>query len=142
MSKTNQNNSTYANGQPPYKRRPLDPHLFANEQAGIDEVLVQSGYPIWTLIAQWINSKYNDEEILAAYSDMPRDEWEAAKRYYLDHKVIFDARIIRNTQPYADEDTPPLRTLEEYFTWYAQLNREPADPADTQNTANGSEAHG
>lgn len=46
-----------------------------------------------------------------------QEEWDAAMAYYLDHKPIIDARIISNSQPAADDDVPPLRTVEEYFAW-------------------------
>lgn len=116
---------TYADERPP-KKKPLDPHLFAGEHEGVDAVRVRTGYPIWNLVAQWIGANYQDDAVLAAYSDMPREEWEAAKQYYLDHRVIFDARIIHNSQPYADEETPPHRTLEDYFAWYAQVGKDDA----------------
>lgn len=114
---------THANERP-HKKKPLDPHLFANDDAGVDDVLVQTGYPVWNLIGAWIAAGYDDDAVLAGYSDMPREEWEAAKRYYQDHKIIFDARIISNTQPYADDDTPPLHTAEDYFAWLAQQVRD------------------
>lgn len=118
----------------PQKKKPLDPHLFANEQDSVDAVLVQTGYPIWNLIGAWIAAAYDDNAVLAGYSDMPREEWEAAKQYYLDHKIIFDARIIGNTQPYADDDTPPLRTVEDYFAWLASQVRENEQVRSTANS--------
>ena len=49
---------------------------------------------------------------------MPPEEWEAAKRYYLDHKTIIDARIIANSQPgVSRRRSPPMQTVEEYYSW-------------------------
>jgi hypothetical protein len=98
-------------------KKPLDPNLFVGSKGTVDDVRVQTGYPIWNLVDIWMGSNYDDNAVYASYSDMPHEEWEAAKRYYLDHKPIIDARIIANTQPYADDDTPPFHTTEDYFAW-------------------------
>ncbi len=104
-------------------KKPLDSHLFSGPMGTVDDVRVQTGYPVWNLIGAWMATNYNDDEVLAGYSDMPRAEWEAAKQYYLDHKVMIDARIISNTQPAADDDVPPLSTTEEYFAWLANNSK-------------------
>ena len=101
-------------------KRALDPHLFSGAKGTVDDVRVQSGYPVWNLVDAWIASRYDDEAIVRDYPLDPA-EWAAAKQYYLDHKPIFDARIITNTQPDADDDVPPLRTVEEYFAWLAGI---------------------
>ncbi len=112
-------------------KKPLDPHLFVGSKGTVDDVRVQTGYPIWNLIDQWMGAGYDDKGVFEAYSDMPPEEWEAAKRYYLDHKPIIDARIIANTQPFADDDTPPFHTAEDYFAWLmrnsAKVNANGAD---------------
>jgi len=100
-------------------KKPLDPHLLISDRGTVDDVRVQSGYPIWNLIGDWMAQQYHDEAVIADYN-ISHEEWEAAKTYYLTHKVIFDARIITNSQPDADDDTPPLRTVEEYFNWLSQ----------------------
>jgi uncharacterized protein (DUF433 family) len=130
MSESNGNIMTYSNGRP-YKKKPLDPHLFAQEHDGVDDVRVQTGYPIWNLIGAWIACGYNDDEVMAGYSDMPSEEWQAAKQYYFDHKIILDAKLITNTQPYADEDTPPMNTVEDYFAWLARRGQSEAQPGFT-----------
>lgn len=98
-------------------KKPLDPHLFVGSRGTVDDVRVQTGYPVWNLISQWIGSGFDDNEVFAAYGDMPAEEWEAAKQYYLDHKLFIDARILSNTQPAADDDVPQVKTIEEYFAW-------------------------
>lgn len=105
-------------GQAPGKK-PLDPHLLISDRGTVDDVRVKSGYPIWNLIGDWMAQQYNDDAVIADYR-ISREEWDAAKAYYLSHKVIFDARIITNSQPDADDDIPPLRTVEEYFAWLSQ----------------------
>ena len=113
MTDTTDNNTTHtAPG-----KKPLDPHLFVGSKGTVDDVRVQTGYPIWNLIAAWISSGYDDHDVLDGYSPMPPEEWEAAKRYYADHKIIIDARIIANSQPGADDDVPPMRTVEEFYSW-------------------------
>lgn len=106
-----------ANGAVPGKK-PLDSHLFSGPKGTADDVRVQSGYPLWNLIDAWTAAGQDDEAVILDYHLTP-DEWPAAKQYYLDHKPIIDARIILNTQPDADDDTPPLRTVEDYFAWLA-----------------------
>ena len=108
------------------KKTPLDPQLFSGPKGTAGDVHVQTGYPIWNLIAQWQAEQFNDEAVLAAYDDMPRTEWEAAKRYYQTHKPFIDARIIINTQPAADDTVPVLHTADEYFAWLATQNTAPA----------------
>lgn len=104
----------------PFKKRPLDPYLFSGPKGTADDVRVQTGYPVWTLIAQWQAANYDDNVVLEGYADMPREEWDAAKRYYQTHKPFIDARIIANSQPEADDDVPPLQTADEYFAWLAR----------------------
>ena len=106
------------NRQAPGKK-PLDPRLLISDRGTVHDVRVRSGYPIWNLIGDWMAQQYDDDAVIADYS-ISREEWDAAKAYYLSHKIIFDARIITNSQPDADDDTPPLRTVEEYFAWLAQ----------------------
>jgi hypothetical protein len=100
-------------------KKPLDPHLFSGPEGSADDVRVQSGYPIWNLIGAWMASHQSDDEVITGYN-IPREEWEAAKQYYLDHKLFIDARIIANSQPAADDDVPPMRTADEYFAWLEQ----------------------
>ncbi len=75
------------------------------------------------LIELWMVANYNDAEVFAGYSDMPHEEWEAAKQYYLTHKPFIDARIIANSQPAADDDIPAMQTPDEYFRWLAQQGK-------------------
>ena len=109
---------TYSNPQNRPAKKALDPHLLISDDKWADDVRVESGYPVWNLIGLWMAADYNDEEVISGYN-ISREEWEAAKQYYLDHKPIIDARIIANTQPEADDDVPPLRSVEEYFAWLA-----------------------
>lgn len=104
-------------------KKPLDEHLFVGSRGTVDDVRVQTGYPIRYLIGAWMASNYDDDEVIAGYADMPREEWEAAKRYYFDHKIVFDARIITDSQPGAEEDVPPMTSVEEYFAWLEQNNK-------------------
>lgn len=97
-------------------KKPLNPHLLISQKGTVDDVRVQSGYPIWNLIGTWIATGNNDDEVIAGYG-ISREEWEAAKQYYVDHKPIIDARIITNSQPAADDDIPPVHTVDEYFAW-------------------------
>jgi uncharacterized protein (DUF433 family) len=110
--KTNNNTTHTAPG-----KKPLDPHLFSGSKGTVDAVRVQTGYPIWNLIAAWIASGYDDPDVLDGYSPMTAEAWEAAKRYYADHKTIIDARIIANSQPGAEDDVPPMQTVEEFYSW-------------------------
>lgn len=103
------------------RKKPLDPHLFSGAKGTADDVRLQSGYPVWNLIGLWQSSGFDDEAVISGYN-ISREEWEAARQYYLDRKPIIDARIIANTQPDADDDVPPLRTVEDYFAWLAQNN--------------------
>lgn len=118
-------------------KKALDPSLTAGSRGTVDDVRVRTGYPVWNLIGTWIAAHYDDDAVLAGYTDMPREEWEAAKRYYLDHKIIFDAKLIVNSQPAADDDVPRMQTVDEYFAW---LERTSA--SNTSDGANGSLAHG
>jgi len=111
-----------ASNAPTSGKKPLDPHLLSGPRGTVDDVRVQSGYPIWNLIGAWMATGYDDEALQAGYSDMSREEWEAAKHYYFDHKVVLDARIISNSQPADDDDTPPLRTVDEYYAWLLHEN--------------------
>lgn len=117
---TNHSDSTNTAGTTRPRKKPLDPHLFSGPKGVADDVRVQTGYPIWNLIAAWMASNYDDEEIIEGYAPMPREEWEAAKRYYADHKAFIDARIVANSQPAADDDVPPMRTADEYFVYLAE----------------------
>ena len=106
------NDSTH----PLLEKKPLDPHLFNGAKGTVDDVRVQSGYPLWNLIGAWIGTGYDDAALIHDHELDPA-EWLAAKQYYLDHKPIIDARIITNSQPDADDDIPPMHTVEEYFSW-------------------------
>jgi uncharacterized protein (DUF433 family) len=129
MNMTDSTNNNPTHTAP--SKKPLDPHPFVGSKGTVDDVRVQTGYPIWNLIDQWMGAGYDDNVVFEAYNDMPPEEWEAAKRYYLDHKPIIDARIIANTQPYADDDTPPFHTTEDYFAWLARNSaKENANGAD------------
>jgi uncharacterized protein (DUF433 family) len=116
-------------------KKPLDPHLFSGPQGTADDVRVQTGYPVWNLIELWRTSGENDDEVLAGYSDMPHEEWEAAKCYYLEHKPFIDARIIANSQPAADDDVPPMQTADDYFAWLATRDDDRETSSDTPNGA-------
>ena len=111
-----------ASGTTPGKK-PLGPHLFSGAKGTVDDVRVQSGYPLWNLMDAWIATGHDDDAIIREYH-LDLAEWEAAKAYYLDHKPIIDARIIMNTQPDAEDDVPPLHTVEEYFAWLAHGTNE------------------
>jgi len=124
---------TPSRGQP-FKKKPLDPHLFSGAKGTADDVRVQIGYPIWTLIAQWQAANYSDDLLLAGYPDMPIEEWEAAKRYYRTHKPFIDARMIANSQPSADDDVPPMQTADEYFAYLASQSENGALEGDAQTT--------
>ncbi|HEX6123445.1 MAG TPA: hypothetical protein VFY89_09800 [Ktedonobacterales bacterium] len=117
------NTSQASMSEPARRKKPLDPHLLISDRGTVDDVRVQSGYPIWNLVGDWMGHHYDDDAVVADYG-ISREEWAAAKQYYLDHKIFFDARIITNSQPNADDDTPPLRTTEEYFAWLGQQESE------------------
>jgi uncharacterized protein (DUF433 family) len=108
------------------QKRPLDPHLFSGPSGTADDVRVQSGYPVWNLIELWLIAGHDDYAVAEGYSDMPAEEWKAAKQYYLDHKPFIDARIIANSQPAADDDVPALQTADEYFAWLGQQSTTPS----------------
>lgn len=112
-------------------KKPLDPHLVCGPEGTVDDVRVQTGYPLWNLMDAWIATGYDDGAIMRDYHLDPA-EWEAAKAYYLDHKPIIDARIITNSQPGAEDNVPPLHTVEEYFAWLAHETdkRESASESD------------
>jgi hypothetical protein len=126
MSNTTQTTAHHAT---PGKKH-LDPHLYSGSKGTVDDVHVQSGYPLWNLVDAWIATGHDDDAILRDYHLDPA-EWTAAKQYYFDHKTIIDARIITNTQPDADDDVPPLRTVEEYFAW---LTAQASDPGHGSST--------
>lgn len=111
-------NTAQQKRQPPWRKKALDPHLLVSESGTADDVRVRSGYPVWNLVDLWMATSFDDNEVISGYG-ISREEWEAAKQYYLDHKPIIDARIIANTQPDADDDVPPLRSVEECFAWLA-----------------------
>lgn len=100
------------------RKKTLDARLMSGPAGTVDDVRVQSGYPIWNLIAAWMSSNFNDGAVTAGYA-LPPDEWGAAKSYYRDHKPIIDARIIAASQPADDDDVPALRSVEDYFAWLA-----------------------
>jgi hypothetical protein len=91
----------------------------------VDDVRVQSGYPLWNVVDVWMGAGYDDEALIRAYPLDPA-EWAAAKQYHLEHKPILDARIIANTQPAADDALPPMRTVEDYFSWLARTSKDSA----------------
>ena len=101
------------------KKHPLDSHLVSGPKGTADDVRVQTGDPIWNLIDLWVAGGYRDEVVFEGYADMPREEWEAAKRYYLDHKPFIDARIVANSQPLAEDVVPRFTTADEYFAYLA-----------------------
>ena len=94
---------------------PLDPHLLPGPNNTASDMQVQSGYPIWNLIADWMTQQYGDDAVIADYALDPQ-EWAAAKAFYLSHKAMIDARIILNQEPIGDL-TEGLNTPEEFFTW-------------------------
>lgn len=116
-------NETTTNSRMPGKK-PLDPHLFSGPEGTADDVRVQTGYPVWNLIELWMAANYNDATVFEGYADLPTDEWEAAKRYYREHKPFIDARIIANSQPAADDDVPAVQTPDEYFAYLARRNQQ------------------
>jgi len=48
----------------------------------VDDVRVQSGYPLWNLVDAWMGAGYEDDVLTHAYHLDPA-EWAAAKQYYL-----------------------------------------------------------
>jgi hypothetical protein len=114
-------------------KKPLSPHLFVGARGTVDDVRVSSGYPIWNLVAAWIMAGEDDRAPIAEYG-ISAQEWQAAKQYYLEHKPIFDARIITNSQPAADDDVPPISSVEDYFAW---LRREGLSDASHESLAHG-----
>jgi hypothetical protein len=93
-----------------------NPHLLHGADRRASEMHVQSGYPIWNLIGDWIAQQRNDEAVIQDYHLDPA-EWAAAKQYYLDHKAVIDARLILNQEPCDEEIQPGIRTPEEFFAW-------------------------
>lgn len=77
---------------------------------------VQSGYPIWNLIADWIAQHHSDAAVIQDYQLDPA-EWAAAKQYYLDHRAVIDARIIVNQEPYDEEIELGITTPDDFFAW-------------------------
>jgi hypothetical protein len=127
MTDTTNNNTTPTT---PGKKS-LDPRLIVGSKGTVDEVRMPTGYPVWNLVDVWMGSNYDDNAVYDSHSDMSHEEWEAAKRSYLDHEPRSDARIIADIQPYADDDTPPFRTTEDYFAWLMRNSvRENANCAD------------
>ncbi|MGH2517405.1 MAG: hypothetical protein ACRDHP_17285 [Ktedonobacterales bacterium] len=82
---------------------------------------VQSGYPIWNLIADWIARHYSDAAVIADY-ELDPTEWAAAKQYYLDHRAVIDARIILNQEPFDDEIEPGITTSDDFFAWAERMD--------------------
>lgn len=109
------------------KKKPLDPHLVSGPEGTVDDVRVQTGYPLWNLIELWMVGHYNDATVFAGYEDLPPEEWEAAKRYYREHKPFIDARILANSQPAADDDIPAIQSVDEYFAYLAQHDQPDQD---------------
>jgi hypothetical protein len=130
MTETTNDNTTHTTPD----KKSLDPRLFVGSKTTAHDARVQTGYSIWNLVESWMGSNYDDNAVCDSYSDMPHEEWEAAKRYYLEHKPIIDARIIASTPPYADDDTPPPHTTEDYFAWLMRNS--------VKVNANGADQHG
>ena len=101
---------------------PADPYLEPGPEETASDMRVVSGYPIWNLIGAWMTADHSDAEVIDAYGLDPR-EWDAAKRYYLDHQAVFDARLIRQFEPKADDLPLGLSTAEAYFAWVAHQAR-------------------
>lgn len=80
---------------------------------------VRSGYPIWNLIGDWIAQDYDDTAVIHDYNLDPA-EWDAAKTYYLQHRAVIDARLIRNQEPMDEEIEPGIATPEDFFAWAAR----------------------
>ncbi|MBA2679028.1 MAG: hypothetical protein H0U76_11615 [Ktedonobacteraceae bacterium] len=93
----------------------LDPNLAPGPNNTASDMRVQSGFPIWSLIADWIAHHYQDEAVIADYA-LNLQEWEAAKTFYQKHQAMIDARIILNQEP-VGELVDGLNTPEEFFAW-------------------------
>ena len=78
--------------------QPLDALLFPGPANTASDMHVQSGYPIWNLIANWMAHQYDDQQVITDYSLDPA-EWLAAKTFYFQHKAMIDAKIILNQEP-------------------------------------------
>jgi len=52
-------------------KRPLSPHLFSGPTGTVGDVRVQSGYPIWSLVADWMARDYNDGAVIGDYALNP-----------------------------------------------------------------------
>jgi len=95
--------------------KPLNPFLLLGPENTASDMHVQSGYPIWNLVANWMAHAYDDQKVIADYSLNPA-EWQAAKEFYFQHKAIIDAKIILNQEPIGDL-VEGLNTPEEFFAW-------------------------
>jgi hypothetical protein len=93
----------------------LNSYLCPGPENTASDMHIQSGYPIWNLIANWITHNYDEGKVIADYSLDPA-EWQAAKDFYEHHKAMIDAKIILNQEPIGDlvED---LNTPDEFFAW-------------------------
>jgi hypothetical protein len=102
--------------------QPTDAFLLPGPENTASDMHVQSGYPIWNLIANWMTHQYNDDRVIADYSLDPA-EWQAAKTFYFNHKAMIDAKIILNQEPIGDL-VDGLTTPEAFFAW-VQQQRQP-----------------
>jgi hypothetical protein len=102
---------------------PTNPYLESGPSGAASEMRVISGYPIWNLIDAWMAAGYADAEVLSAYGLDPQ-EWAAAKQYYLDHKAVFDAQLIRNLEPNAGDLPAGISTAEEFFAWIGRQQKQ------------------
>jgi hypothetical protein len=103
--------------------QPTSPYLEPGPSGTASDMRVASGYPIWNLIDAWIATGYVDAEVIAAY-DLDPHEWAAAKQYYLDHKAVFDAQLIRNLEPNAGELPSGITTADEFFAWIGRQQKQ------------------
>jgi hypothetical protein len=101
--------------------QPLNTYLVPGPQDTASDMHVQSGYPIWNLVADWIAQNHADDAVVANYGIAPA-EWAAAKEFYLKHKAMIDARIILNQEPIG-QLVEGLNTPEDFFTWAAKQDK-------------------
>ena len=105
---------------------PSSRYLEPGPKGTASDMRVVSGYPVWNLIDTWLASDRSDQAVLQAYGLSPA-EWSAAREYYLAHRAVFDAVLIRQLEPLADELPPGLTTADQFYAWLRQ-RREPQSP--------------
>jgi hypothetical protein len=88
MSDVTGQNGDSAASERARKKKALDPHLLVSDRGTMDDVRVQSCYPVWNLVGDWMTRGYDDQAIIADYG-ISREEWAADTSSFLNRIELF-----------------------------------------------------